>query len=1489
MNSVNYENQLIGAIQTIVDDAIAKANFDKTIKATIVKCIDETIGKYSVKYQDSTFYAFSPNTENTYRDGTNVYILIPGNDTSQDKTIIGAVDKLGTDFISVISEDNAYEYVGNNCIKQTNEIQLCSYAGQTVLDVYNYAENINTIELDIQDVEEYIKKSTAIVCGLSVRTALPTEQRFQGNYGINFELVYLDNNNLEVIKNYIIDINQMNGNPYNLSKLTRQFKTYNIEGLNFARVNRIYVFCYDFPNTAEDKENDIFISNIEFTGANIIPSEELNSYGITFTTPKGTYFKTTDGIHEAKTIVAQLKIKGKIADAKAQNAKYYWFKENSKINAASEKYNTYGGNGWECLNDYNVIQEANSDAGTIAQIEWVPGTDTQVVLKSDILSKQLNYKCVILYGDSMSISKIITFYNYSSSYLVDITSTNGTKFTFDNGSTDLIMKINGVEEQGAEYSYVWSVVDKNNIITNFSSNEESTIAYNNAKTQYEATLAAITANSVSQESVQAQLNDYVSIIDAYENTIRVEGSRLINVKANTIQDYSTFKCSAYQSNNFIGTASITLTNSFEADIEIELSDYSLVINNSNQIFQYNENGVSPASRGLSNPQTILPLSFTLYNKLGNEINANDIAADNIIWKVPVNNTMLESSNVNGTPTIEDEYEIYTGLNQLIFEIRNTYSAQKRNNDIILQVKYDDHIITAKTTLMFIKQGEVGTNGTDIICKLRPNDINNQAVLPTVIYNKATSAYTLNYERPSAEADKWLKVELWENGNKIFEGTKSGFRLDDNSIPVTVKWSILKNTYSRTIYDYTNFNIDVNTGAMTIDTTDFITNGQAPANLVKCELTMLGDTYSSIIPINLVRISSNTYSINLNDYSGFISAMYLSDGTKPVYDSTNPFELTILKNGNEISQEDNTSYTWNINGQVYYTQWQSSLNLAERKGMNLRAQKNQRYYQPVAQVDGLCLSNSITCQIQDNGAEVGSITIPVYLYLNKYGHAALNGWDGNSVSIDNEGGVILTPQVGAGKKEDDNSFTGVFMGSVKKAGATKLETGLFGYNKGEQTIKLDAETGSASFGKSGSGQIIIDPTEGAKIRGGNYNYTGDDNGTGMEIDLSRPSIKYGSGKFELDEHGNLKTVAADMDQAEITNANINTATAENLIISGNSLFSVGTGANVVEIVNSNGLLTNLTYKSDTALLGFVSQSWEGVSWQKATIGTDIVIPENFIVEKATLNLHLYNTLLQYFPMDQEQIVTIRDFNGIDRYNFSTGEEEEYAYITSRTDRYYTYDDYMDVWIDYIKENNRYEILRPAGSIGTVTAISGNNYTVYANMNGYYEYQTVTRMDTSKSYSVGQTVEIVWNPNIQALQIMPDVKAQEGMGDFKEVEGHVKNIGLYLNHNDGSYVVTEMFGLIPPVDTLEKINGVTFSSLESSDHSYKSSYTNTTGKDTVLTSDVSHLFTQPGHYVVSFATNDPVEDEFMGSEEEYLKYSGHTQYAGAIISILGYTKV
>ncbi|MBR6113175.1 MAG: hypothetical protein IKP79_01520 [Bacilli bacterium] len=51
-----------------------------------------------------------------------------------------------------------------------------------------------------------------------------------------------------------------------------------------------------------------------------------------------------------------------------------------------------------------------------------------------------------------------------------------------------------------------------------------------------------------------------------------------------------------------------------------------------------------------------------------------------------------------------------------------------------------------------------------------------------------------------------------------------------------------------------------------------------------------------------------------------------------------------------------------------------------------------------------------------------------MYINRYNHRALNDWDGNSINLDKDNNqTILAPQIGAGKKNTDNSFTGIFMG------------------------------------------------------------------------------------------------------------------------------------------------------------------------------------------------------------------------------------------------------------------------------------------------------------------------------------------------------------------------------------------------------------------------------------------------------------------------------
>ena len=215
---MHYENQILDAIEQIVDSKIANAGYDKTIQATIVNCEDATIGKYKVSYQNSVFYAYANSSEISYANGADVYILIPNGDMSRDKTILGSTKKLGKDYATGAIGEDAFEIVGTNCIDSHSSFELCSYEttlAQVIYDRTNSDED-NDLKINIKNLEEYIKESTSITLAATVRTDLPLEQQFRGNYGIVYQIVFDDNaTGEEVTRNYILDINQFEGNPYN--------------------------------------------------------------------------------------------------------------------------------------------------------------------------------------------------------------------------------------------------------------------------------------------------------------------------------------------------------------------------------------------------------------------------------------------------------------------------------------------------------------------------------------------------------------------------------------------------------------------------------------------------------------------------------------------------------------------------------------------------------------------------------------------------------------------------------------------------------------------------------------------------------------------------------------------------------------------------------------------------------------------------------------------------------------------------------------------------------------------------------------------------------------------------------------------------------------------------------------------------------------------------------------------------------------------------
>lgn len=165
-------------------------------------------------------------------------------------------------------------------------------------------------------------------------------------------------------------------------------------------------------------------------------------------------------------------------------------------------------------------------------------------------------------------------------------------------------------------------------------------------------------------------------------------------------------------------------------------------------------------------------------------------------------------------------------------------------------------------------------------------------------------------------------------------------------------------------------------------------------------------------------------------------------------------------------------------------------------------------EPIAQYDGA--APFILLWVNEKTGE-SNIKIPLLYTYNRWEYAAINNWDGESVST--EDGWVLAPSAGFGEKNENNQFSGVVLGTREKGDDS--EQGIYGYCEGEETFRLDAADGSARFGRPGEGAIEVIPGEKkAIIQGGAY----EEGKSGMQINLTTPEIKWGNGNFFVGEDG-----------------------------------------------------------------------------------------------------------------------------------------------------------------------------------------------------------------------------------------------------------------------------------------------------------------------------------------------------------------------------------
>ena len=1123
--------KLLESMELISNAAIDRTSKDLTVECLIESIVDSKNGIYNVKYLSNILSVTASNPSLKYNIDDKVYVLIPEGNMNNPKFIIGLVSSQKGE--SHVDEDYQTDYVqitDNLFASLSEEIELCSYKTETIdlnnpLDPNIFPSNFTDI------ISNYLNNYNAFALSMFIKTSLPLEQqKAMGDYGLQFMLPFIRNEedgtqtSLDIY--YSINTDNIFGNPYNLSEGVKQTIYFDVDENLIYDINRKpRIVCYikDFIQSEEEKPYDVVLSNFSLNIVQKIPEENKTGYYLYLTASEGPFFLNSSS-KKTKIITPHLLLNNE--EVTFEGADCYWFEEDVNIIPSSSDYTKLGGIGWKCLNQ--------SDGSN-----YVTNIYTQEVTASDIMVAK-RYKCLLQYNNT-NIKGEIIFRNFETKATVNLYLKNGS--TFPKGSlVDLVCEVNFTDEENKYlYDYAWARYDeKGKYLDN---NFYQTI---NQKGLY--------------NSSNVRIGDMIEILF---------DTNKMNDSLNTIY------CSAF----IIDSGKKKLIETKSLNIKLEDKQFRLVIENDNIAYNYDADGDSPLSsaeyydRPISSKiKAITPLSFRIYKDTGVELNELEYRQCSVSWYIPKKSMFELSEDIIKDAEINNDYYIVSGQGrvELDYLIARRFNYDVLHSNILLKVVFGDLSFEQSATIRFVKDGMSGTNGTKFTASLFYNNYlygeKNAAGVPQKLH--------LLY---SAEDKKWYLHDLVSNtlvealtasGRNIYFNNSSkdsniSLRIykdgeeytDANSI--TTHWSVVDKKEKYTCLDISK---DDNDNYYLSTTIEEWADNIVYTNIIQAEVIIsekIGDqNYQTTLyvryPVEITRIEK-TVPADLSNIiipivnGGYSEVIYATDGTNPKYNSN---EIFTCEDSYNDELKDSYTYKWTFsrnfikkkNKKKILTQKITDPTTGkEIEKVILDENGNIQYIEtipapyecditPLEKFNDDIRNNYIKVEITGDTVLGNIIHIkPINCLFNQYGMSNINGWDGSKLEIDENGQYILAPQMGAGEKNDDNTFTGLVMG--KSVNGEETRNGLFGYYHGKQSIFLDAETGGATFGVAGAGQIIIAPnSEGeidengnlkyrATLRSGNFIPKDETHeGSGMEIDLATPSIRFGSGNFYVTEDG-----------------------------------------------------------------------------------------------------------------------------------------------------------------------------------------------------------------------------------------------------------------------------------------------------------------------------------------------------------------------------------
>ena len=307
-----------------------------------------------------------------------------------------------------------------------------------------------------------------------------------------------------------------------------------------------------------------------------------------------------------------------------------------------------------------------------------------------------------------------------------------------------------------------------------------------------------------REAINAVVN---SVTPQFNSQVDVQNT-LYQIPAYVVNTVMTYEVSAIVDGYDIGTAEITLVN--EAGNAFE---YSIDITNGLQTFMYDERGLSPCAEGATQPISISPLTFVLYNKEGEKLYDSaaptlypdiDIGQLKPIWKFADANYSLLCTNYqkpDGSEGVEGGKYATKAKNfdttymwelrdeaQFYYTLQDNYNPNSINySNIELELIYDGQSVFGTTSFTFAKQGELGTNGTNRVLTIySPPYTNNykEQVLSDSRYCNFNPKKTSNSEidKYMDTAVRYFGPDARHVGNPYMFATNSYNSLADGATP-----------------------------------------------------------------------------------------------------------------------------------------------------------------------------------------------------------------------------------------------------------------------------------------------------------------------------------------------------------------------------------------------------------------------------------------------------------------------------------------------------------------------------------------------------------------------------------------------------------------------------------------------------------------------------------------------------------------------------------